>query len=228
MKKLSVIMAVYNENKSLPEVLKRIYAAETGMEKEIIIVDGCSTDGTREFLRSVRDDNVRVIFEEKKNGKGAALQLGFKAASGDIILIQDADLEIDPAEYPALLAPILSGESNVVYGSRFARGRGRANIVSYLGNRLMTVTANILFYSRLTDIETCYKVFRAGLIKDFVFLCRNFDFDAELTAMFLKSGSLITEVPISYNPRRKKDGKKLHWTTAFTTLKALMRVKFAK
>lgn len=228
MKRLSIIMAVYNEEKSLPLVLEKIQQVKTGLDKEIIIVDGCSTDGTRQFLRKVQHDNVKVIYEEKKNGKGAALRLGFKHATGDIVLIQDADLEIDPFEYPILLKPILDNQASVVYGSRFLHGRGRTSIITYLGNRLMTTSANILFNTRLTDIETCYKVFRRDLLDGHRFLCNGFDFDAELTASFLKKKNKIHEIPITYNPRNKKEGKKLHWTAGFSSLKAIFRTKFSR
>jgi len=228
MKKLSIIMAVYNEKDHIEKVLKNIQEVEASLEKEIIIIDGCSTDGTREILRGIHSDNIKVVFETRKNGKGAALRLGFKHASGDIILIQDADLETDPFEYTILLKPILENRANIVYGSRFLRGRGRTNRVSYFGNRLMTATANMLFNARLTDIETCYKVFKADMLDGFNFLCNGFDFDAELTASFLSRGERIQEIPITYNPRNKKDGKKLHWMAGVTSLKAIIRRRFTK
>ena len=227
MKKLSIIMAVYNEKENIQKVLDRIQRVDTGLEKEIIIIDGYSTDGTREILERIKEDNIKVIFEEKKNGKGTALRLGFGRATGDIILIQDADLEIDPYEYPALLEPILKNRSEIVYGSRFMRGRGRTNIINYFGNRLMTLTVNILFRVYLTDIETCYKVFQRYLLDELTFSCTGFDFDAELTSLFLKTGRKITEVPISYNPRNKKDGKKLHWVVGISSLQAMIRTRFS-
>lgn len=226
MKKLSIIMAVYNEKDSIGKVIEKILDVETGLEKEIIIVDGCSTDGTREILKKIAAGGIRVIFQEVKNGKGAALKIGFKHATGDIILIQDADLEIDPSEYPDLLRPILENKTRIVYGSRFMRGRGRTNVINYFGNRLMTNTVNILFGTRLTDIETCYKVFSSDMIKGLEFLCDGFDLDAELTALFLKNKRKITEIPISYNPRNKKDGKKLHWITGASSLIAIIRTRF--
>ena len=224
--KLSIIIAVYNEKDSLLEVIEKIQQVKIGLEKEIIVVDGCSTDGTREILQNLHRKDVKVIFEEQKNGKGMALQLGFKHATGEIILIQDADLEIDPFEYPYLLKPILESKSEVVYGSRFMNGRSNANLISYLGNQLMTQITNILFGTRLTDIETCYKVFKSELIKNLNFKCKGFDFDAELTTLFLKNKIKIIEIPISYNPRNKKDGKKLHWTAALTSLSAIVKGRF--
>lgn len=230
MQKFSVIMAVYNEKENLTKVLEKIQQVQTPLEKEIIIVDGCSNDGTRELLEKINsdNDNIRVIFEKKRNGKGAALRLGFKYVTGDIILIHDADLEINPFEYPALLKPILEHRSEIVYGSRFMYGRGKTNIISYWGNRLMTAVANILFNVHLTDIETCYKVFKADLIDGLKFSCNGFDLDAELTALFLKNGQKILELPISYSPRDKKEGKKLHWLAAIPSLIAIIRCKFSR
>jgi len=226
MKKVSIIMAVYNEKASIAAVLEKIQAVDIPLEKEIIIVDGCSNDGTRELLQEITSNNVKLILEEKRSGKGAALRLGFKHSTGDIILIQDADLEINPFEYPALLAPILEEKADIVYGSRFMKGRGKTGAINYLGNRLMTKTANVLFGSRLTDIETCYKVFKKDLLHGLEFFCSGFDFDAELTAAFLKSRKSIYEVPISYEPRGAKDGKKLHWITGLTSLEAIIRRRF--
>jgi len=226
MKKLSIIMAVYNERDNIEKVLEKIFKVETGLDREIIIVDGCSTDGTKEALNKIARSDIKVIFQEKKNGKGAALRIGFECAKGDIILIQDADLEIDPAEYPNLLRPILENKTQIVYGSRFLKGRGMTNAINYFGNRLMTATMNILFGTKLTDIETCYKVFCSDIIKKFDFLCNGFDLDAELTALFLKDKRTIMEVPINYNPRNRKDGKKLHWMTGLSSLAAIIRTKF--
>jgi len=228
MKTISIVMAVYNERDSLPTVLKKIRDLETGLKKEIIIVDGCSTDGTKDILQGIKDRDIKVIFEEKKSGKGAALQLGFRAATGDIILIQDGDLEIEPFEYPALLKPLMENSCDIVYGSRFMNGKGRTKIVSYLGNKAMTLTANILFNARLTDIETCCKIFRRDIIKDMKFTCSGFDFDAELTALFLKSGRHIVEMPIDYKPRNKQEGKKLHWLSGVTSLSAIWRCWFSR
>lgn len=223
---LSIVMAVYNEKNSLLQVLEKIDRVDIGIKKEIIIVDGCSTDGTREILRGIRRKDIKIFFEEKRNGKGYALRSGFALACGDIILIQDADLEISPADYPFLLKPILEGRASVVYGSRFLRGRGKTNIISYLGNRLVTTVANILFGCRLTDIETCYKIFKSEIIKNMQFRCSGFDFDAELTASILKNRFKILEIPITYNPRNYQEGKKLHWTVGITSLLAILRCKF--
>ncbi len=227
-KKISIVMAVYNEKDSILEVLHKIKDVRIGLNKEIIIVDGCSHDGTREILKALDDPRIKVLFEEQRNGKGAALRLGFSQASGDIILIQDADREIDPYEYPLLLEPILKGESEVVFGSRFKKGRGKTDPINYLGNRFVTWVANTLFAAHLTDIETCYKLFKRGIIAGMRFSCSGFDFDAELTSLILKKGISISEVPISYNPRSKDEGKKLHWTVVLPSLLAIIRCRFAR
>jgi len=221
-------MAVYNEKDSILKVLERINKVDTGLKKEIIIVDGCSTDGTREILKQLNSDNIKVVLEDKRNGKGFALRQGFAKAGGDIILIQDADLEIDPFDYPQLLKPILDGSHKVVFGSRFLKGRGSTNLINYLGNRFVTMVANILFNARLTDMETCYKVFRADLIRESEFRCNGFDFDAELACAFFKIKAPIKEVAISYSPRRRSQGKKLHWTVALPSLAAIFRCRFTK
>ncbi len=226
MKKVSIVMAVYNEKNNLLQVLEKIEKVDIGLDKEIIIVDGCSTDGTRQILKQINAPNIKIVFEKKRRGKGAALREGFATAQGDIILIQDADLEIDPGDFPLLLQPILSGDSVVSYGSRFLRGRGKANLINYFGNRFVTMVANILFQAHLTDMETCYKVFRPEVIKGVEFLCNGFDFDAELTASILKKKIKIIEVPIAYNPRNKKEGKKLHWTVGLSSLLAIFRCWF--
>ena len=226
MKALSVIIAVYNEKNTILKVLERIRKVDVGMEKELVIIDGCSTDGTRQLLAGLNDPQVKVILEDKKNGKGFALRRGFAEARGEIILIQDADLEIDPFDYPRLLAPIISGEAAVVYCSRFLNGRGKANLISYIGNKLVTLAANMLYGGRLSDIETCYKVFRPQVIRGLEFQCNGFDFDAEFTVRILKKGCRIIEVPVVYNPRTRKDGKKLHWTVFLPSLWAIVKAKF--
>jgi len=196
------------------------------LDKEIVIVDGCSTDGTRDILKQINDSAIKIVFEDQRRGKGYALRTGFTHARGDVILIQDADLEIDPADYPLLLKPILEDVSNVVYGSRFLKGKGKTNWINYLGNRFVTMAANILFNARLTDMETCYKVFKADIIKGAEFTCNGFDFDAELTCTFLKKGLSIKEVPIYYNPRGKSQGKKLHWTVVLPSLAVILKRRF--
>ncbi len=224
--KLSIIIPVYNERDTISEVLKQIDAIDLPLEKEIIILDGCSTDGTKEILRGLEYKNIKVIFESERLGKGYAVRRGFKEATGDIFLIQDADLELDPKEYPNLLKPILDGETEVVFGSRFLNGRGNTRIGSLLGNKVVAWFVNMLYFSRLTDIGTCYKVFKATVIKTMKFDCNSFDFDAEITVKILKKGFKISEIPIGYNPRTKDQGKKLHWLIGIKILLICLKYRF--
>ncbi|MFQ5915393.1 MAG: glycosyltransferase family 2 protein [Nitrospinota bacterium] len=225
-KKLSVIIPVYNERETIEEVLRRVLAVEVGLEREVIVLDGNSTDGTREFLAEVRDPQVRVVFEERQGGKGAAVRRGFREATGDIVLIQDADLELNPAEYPNLLAPILGGEASVVYGTRFAHGRGATPFGSYVGNMVITWATNLLFLTRLTDIATGYKVLRMDVLNSLTLSCNGFDFDAEITNKVIKAGFRIREVSVPYAPRGREAGKKLRWASGFRVLLAILRNRF--
>lgn len=225
-KKLSVVIPVYNERDTIEELLRRVLAVEVGLEREVIVLDGNSTDGTREYLAGLRDPRVRVIYEEKRGGKGAAVRRGFQEAAGDVLLIQDADLELDPAEYPSLLAPILRGEAQAVYGSRFIHGRGATPFGSYAGNMIATWATNLLFFTRLTDIATGYKVLRRDALSRLRLSCDGFDFDAELTNKLIKAGVRIREVPVAYAPRGREAGKKLHWSAGFRVLLAIVRNRF--
>lgn len=226
--KLSIIIPVYNEKDTLLEVLKQIDEVDIPLEKEIIVLDGCSTDGTREILRKLQYKNTRVIFEEGRLGKGFAVRRGFREATGNILLIQDADLELNPKEYPKLLKPIIDGNCKVVYGSRFLRGRGLTNWGSYIGNRVVTAAINMFFFSNLTDFGTAYKVFCSSVIRDLSLCCNSFDFDAEITAKILKKGYHIKEVSVCYTPRDKKHGKKLHWLVGFRVLLSVIWCRFVK
>ena len=228
MKKVSIIMAVYNEKNCILQILEKVKNVEIGLQKEIIIVDGFSTDGTRDILRCLKGDNIKVIYESKRAGKGIALRTGFEHAEGDVIILQDADLEVSPLDYSLLLKPIMERRAEVVYGSRFLKGRGKASLINFIGNSFVTWVVNLLFFVKLSDIETCYKVFKSYLIKDMLFCCRGFDFDAELTSCFLKKKIKIYEVPISYNPRNKKEGKKLHWSAAIPSIRAIIKKRFFK
>jgi len=228
--KISIIVPVYNEIRTINQILTKI--SEVNLpgicEKEIIIVDGHSTDGTREFLcKYCRNRDIKLILEEKRSGKGMAVRKGFKEASGNIIVIQDADLESDPNEYAKLLQPILGNETRVVYGSRFSNGRGFASWGSYLGNQIVTWALNIVFFCRLSDVATVYKVFLRDVVKELRFECTGFDFDVELTAKIIKKNR-IKEVPISYIPRNKQDGKKLHWSIGFKALYLILKYRFVK
>jgi len=219
--KLSVIIPCYNEKNTIEEIIRRVRAVQ--LAHEIIVVDDGSTDGTRDVLAHIDcGSDLKVILHERNQGKGAAVRTGFKAAEGDVLLIQDADLEYDPREYPTLLKPIEEGISKVVYGSRFLGGPRKAMFFwNMVANRILTLLTNVLYNSILSDMETCYKVFRADIMRDIPLRSRRFDFEPEVTAKVLKRGHRIYEVPISYNGREWAEGKKISWkdgVIAFWTL----------
>lgn len=209
--KLSVIMPVYNERDMLEEAVLAVLAVERA--DEIIIVDDGSTDGTRDLYPKIvkLDKRIDVHFHERNQGKGAALRTGFKVATGDILLIQDADLEYDPRDYYALVQPIEEGRAEVVYGSRFRGGPTKAMFFWHMvGNKFLTLVTNILYNTILSDMETCYKVFRADVVRDIPLRAKGFEFEPEITSKILKRGYRIYEVPISYNGREFDQGKKLN------------------
>ena len=208
---LSVIIPAYNEIEFIDEILRKV--KETPYDKEIIVVDDCSTDGTRERLNELKAaDGVVVIFQEKNQGKGAALRRGIAAATGDIVLIQDADLEYDPREYPVLLGPILEGKADVVYGSRFLGGPHRVLYFwHYVGNSMVTLLSNMFTNLNLTDMETCYKVFKKEVIKTITIESDRFGVEPEITAKVARGKWRIFEVPISYYGRTYEEGKKITW-----------------
>jgi len=224
--KLSVIIPVYNEVESIKVILKRVQ--DTKLAKEILVVDDGSQDGTREVLKKLDGkNNVRVILHERNKGKGAAVRTGMEAAKGDILLIQDADLEYDPRDIPELLKPITEGIADVVYGSRFL---GRAHRVAMfwhmVANRMLTFMTNILYNTILTDMETGYKVFRREVIEGIVIHANSFDFEPEFTAKVLKRNYRIFEVPITFNPRDYSQGKKIKLYDAFEAVWTLMKYRF--
>lgn len=223
--KLSVVIPVYNERGTIEEILKRV--GSVPQDKEIIVVDDGSTDGTTKWLKERAGDDVKVIFHQKNKGKGAALRTGFELVTGDIVIIQDADLEYDPREYGRLIEPILDGRADVVYGSRFTGGPQRVLFFwHYVGNRFLTLLSDMLTNLNLSDMETCYKVFRADLLKEITIKSNRFGFEPEITARFSKLKCRIYEIPISYSGRTYEDGKKITWRDGLVALFHIIRFKF--
>ncbi len=228
--KLSIIIPVRNEVQTIVTLVERVRAVDYGMAREIIVVDGASTDGTREALLGIpASPEIVLVLEDQARGKGRAVRTGFKRASGDILVVQDADLELDPAQIPLLLEPLVDGGRPAVFGSRFKdRGRGNTPLLSYAGNQLLTWSANVLFFTHLTDILTCYKVLRADVAEALDLRCDGFDFDAEVPCRLLRDGHKILEIPVSYNPRTIDEGKKLTTRTGWSVLRAILHVRFSR
>jgi len=226
--KLTIMMPVYNERDTLSEILSQVRAVELpDMEKEIIVVDDGSTDGSREILeKEAEAGDLRVFYHEQNRGKGSAVRTAIEQATGDILLIQDADLEYDPRDYPTLVRPILEGRIDVVYGSRFLGPRKAMLFWNMLGNKLLTLTTNILYNAILSDMETCYKCFRAEIVKDIPLRARRFELEPELTSKILKRGHRIFEVPISYYGREYHEGKKISWKDAPLAFWTLIKYRF--
>ncbi len=224
--KLSVVIPVYNEADHIREILKRVRA--TGLASDIVVVDDCSQDGTRAILQQLDGrDGVRLALHDENRGKGAAVRTGLQHAAGDIILIQDADLEYDPRDYPMLLQPLEEGIADVVYGSRFLGGPRRATMFWHMiANRMLTFMTNILYDTILTDMETGYKVFRRDVVQGLKLRASRFDFEPEFTAKILKRHYRIYEVPISFNPRDYSEGKKIKLHDAFQAVWTLLKYRF--
>jgi glycosyltransferase involved in cell wall biosynthesis len=227
--KLSIVVPVRNERDTIVAILERVLAVDYGMVKEVIVVDGASTDGTREALSAMADRaDVVIVLEDRARGKGRAVRSGFERATGDIVIVQDADLELDPEQIPMLLEPLLRKEAPVVFGSRFkGRGRGTTPLVSYVGNMLLTWSADVLFLARMTDILTCYKAMWTDIAKGADLRCDGFDFDAEITCRLLRDGYRIIEMPVAYDPRSVEEGKKLTTGVGWSVLRAILRVRFS-
>jgi glycosyltransferase involved in cell wall biosynthesis len=240
--KVSVVIPVYNEKDTIFEILRRVLA--NNIRKEIVVVDDCSKDGTREILQKLADDqangrtqaaaldggeevcvkDIRFFFQDRNQGKGAALRRGFAAATGEIVLVQDADLEYDPRDYPKLLEPILDGRADVVFGSRFLGGPQRVHYFRhYVANKFLTLLSDIFTNLKLTDMETCYKVFLRDVLKDIQIKSNRFGFEPEITAKVAKGNWRVYEVPISYAGRTYEEGKKITWKDGVQALWCIIR-----
>jgi glycosyltransferase involved in cell wall biosynthesis len=225
---LTVIMPVYNERATVAEVIRRIRAVELPVVMQVVVVDDASSDGTDKVLKALEDSTVRVISHPENRGKGAAVRTGLEAARGDLVLIQDADLEYDPDDWPRMLDPILKGKARVVYGSRFTGERKNMLPLHWFGNRFLSLVTNVLYSSTLSDMETCYKLFDAQVLEGMTIVSNRFDFEPEVTAKVLRRGHRIYEVPISYAGREVHEGKKITWRDGFSALAALVRYRFTR
>lgn len=226
MKKISILIPVYNEAGTLETILEKVEHADfCGLEKEIILIDDYSTDGTRDIYQKLP---YKVFYHDYNQGKGAALRTGLKNATGDIIVIQDADLEYDPSDYSPLIKLILDGHADVCYGTRLAGGKPSRSFMftHLLGNKFLSLLTNILYGSTLTDMETCYKAFKADFIKDIEIKSNRFDFEPEITAKVLKRGARLYELPVSYYGREFSEGKKITWKDGFHAIIALIKYRF--
>jgi glycosyltransferase involved in cell wall biosynthesis len=229
--KLSIVIPVYNEVETLEEIITRVLASEVGMDKELILVDDGSSDGTRDLYEKIKADHaeadIRAFLHERNRGKGAALQTGFAEVTGDIVLIQDADLEYDPCDYPKLLAPIIDDKADVVFGSRFVGGDAHRVLFFWhmIGNKLLTLMSNAMTNLNLTDMETCYKVFRANVLEKFTIRSDGFEFEPEFTAKVARSGCRVYEVGISYAGRDYAEGKKITWVDGVKAILAITRFR---
>jgi glycosyltransferase involved in cell wall biosynthesis len=223
--RLSIIIPAYNEESTIKEVLDTVKKVDIrDIEKEIIVIDDGSNDNTRELL--LGEKGIRKIFHKKNSGKGNAIRTGLKYATGDIIIIQDADLEYDPNEYSKLLKPILEGKTKVVYGSRFLRKHKARYKAYYLGNKLLSLLTCLIYFRKVSDMETCYKVFRREVIEDMKLRAKRFDFEPEITAKIIKKGYKIIEIPIWYKCRDFKEGKKISWKDGVKAIWYLLKYRF--
>jgi glycosyltransferase involved in cell wall biosynthesis len=230
--KLSIVIPVYNEAGTVGQLIEKVRSLDLGKgnEKELIIVNDGSSDATREALKKYESGvpGVRVHHSPVNLGKGSSLRIGFSFATGDIVTIQDADLELDPEEFKKLIAPIVDGSADVVYGSRFLGQGKKGTLTFYLANRSLAVLTNTLFRGNLTDIETCYKVFRRDVLKSLTLRASRFEIEPEMTAQVLKRGFRLVELPIGYNPRSRNEGKKISWKDGFAAVQMLVKQRMEK
>ncbi|MBD3203419.1 glycosyltransferase [Candidatus Woesearchaeota archaeon] len=234
MERISIIIPVYNEEKTILKILEKIEKVNIPIEKEIIVIDDFSDDGTKNILNK-KERDIKLVFHEKNLGKGAAVRTGLKHATGDIILIQDADLEYDPNDYSKLLEPIINNETKVVYGSRFLgenyeKWSSQKNIIrSHLfGNKFLSFMTQILYSRKITDMETCYKVLSKDVLANINLEARGFELEPEITAKIINKGYDIVEVPINFNPRSFEEGKKINWKDGIKALYYLVKFRFSK
>ena len=225
---LTVIVPVFNERTTVAEIIRRIRAVDVPLIVDVIAVNDGSSDGTDKVLAALEDSTVRVLTHPVNKGKGASIRSGLAVARGDLILIQDADLEYGPEDWPRLLDPILRGKARVVYGSRFTGERKNMLPLHWIGNRFLSLVTNVLYSSTLSDMETCYKLFDRQAIEGIVVQSDRFDFEPEITAKVLRRGFRIYEVPISYAGREATEGKKITWRDGFGALKALVKFRFTR
>ncbi|MEK6934314.1 MAG: glycosyltransferase family 2 protein [Nanoarchaeota archaeon] len=224
--KTSIIVPVYNEEKTIKEILIKVLASP--IEKDIIVVDDCSTDKSYKILKKYANENIITLLKHEKNqGKGAAIRTGLQAVNSEIVLIQDADLEYDPEEYPRLIEPILEEKAEVVYGTRLHKNaRIEMHKLHYVGNKFLTLVINLLYGAKVSDMETGYKVIKSDIIKNMNLKARKFDFEPEITAKLLKKGHKIYEIPINFNPRSFKEGKKITWRDGLQHLYYIIKYRF--
>jgi glycosyltransferase involved in cell wall biosynthesis len=224
---LSVIVPVYNERTTVAEIIRRIRAVQLPLAVEVVVVDDGSSDGTDKILAALGDSTVRVLRHPGNRGKGAAVRTGLAAVRGDAVIIQDADLEYDPEDWPRLLEPLFRGKAQVVYGSRFTGERKNMMPLHWVGNRFLSLVTNVLYSSTLSDMETCYKLFDAQVLEGITIESDAFEFEPEITAKILRRGIRIYEVPISYAGREIDEGKKISWRDGFAAFRALLKYRFS-
>jgi glycosyltransferase involved in cell wall biosynthesis len=229
--RISVLVPAYNERATIAAVLDRLFSIDLPAPREVIVIDDGSSDGTRDVLQALpplarAPDSLVIVHAEANRGKGHAIRLGLARATGTIIAIQDADLELDPAQLADLVGPILRDETDVVYGSRFLHGAGNTPTVSYVANRALTTVTNLLYGGSLTDMETCYKVMRTSVMRALTLTADRFDIEPEITAKLLRAGHRIIERPVTFSPRSRAAGKKIGWRDGIVALRVLVRHRF--